>query len=61
MEALGPSTTSTVSASGLEAITTTIEVERLEQASGSIEAIYDVEGTVEELVKGEWTRVSIFK
>lgn len=49
---------STVSASGVEAIEKTIEVEPLQQISDtSIEEIYDVQGTAHELVKGGWKRV----
>lgn len=49
---------STVSASGVEAIEKTIEVEAIPQISDRpIEEIYDVEATVQELVKGDWKRV----
>jgi diphthamide biosynthesis protein 2 len=49
---------STVSASGVEAIEKTIEVEPLQQISDtSIEEIYDVQGTAHELLKGGWKRV----
>lgn len=60
MEAQGPSTTSTVSASGVEAIETTLEVKpQLQISNASIEQVFDIELTVDELLKGGWTRVSL--
>ena len=58
MDAAGPSTTSTVSASGAEAITTELDVKPLIQISdASLEEVYDVETTSEELKRGGWKRV----
>merc|ERR1711939_438354 len=60
MEAPGPSTASTVSASGVEAIEATIDVQQQPQISdASIEVIYDIDSTVEELLRGGWTRVCL--
>lgn len=59
MDAPGPSTTSTVSASGVEAIETTIEVTPQVQISEApLEEVYEVERTVNEILRGGWTKVS---
>lgn len=58
MEAPGPSTTSTVSASGVEAIESTIEVKPQVQISEvPLEDVYEVDRTVEEIKRGGWTKV----
>lgn len=61
MEAAGPSTTSTVSASGIEAIETTIEVTPQVQISEvPLEEVYEVDRTVLEVKRGGWTKVDAF-
>lgn len=58
MDVPGPSTTSTVSASGVEAIEATIEVAPLHQISEwPLEQVYEVERTVQEIFQGGWTKV----
>jgi hypothetical protein len=60
MDAPGPSTTSTVSASGVEAIESTIEVTPQVQISEvPLEEVYEVDRTVKEIQRGEWTKVRI--
>lgn len=59
MDAPGPSTASTVSASGVEAIETTIEVTPQVQISKvPLEEIYEVNRTVEEIHRGGFRKVS---
>lgn len=58
MDAPGPSTTSTVSASGVEAIEATLEVTPQVQISEvPLEEVYEVARTVEEIQRGGWTKV----
>lgn len=60
MEAPGPSTTSTVSASGVEAIETTIEVTPQAQISEiPLEEVYEVDRTIAEIQRGGWTKVCL--
>lgn len=60
MDAPGPSTTSTVSASGVEAIESIIEVTPQVQISEvPLEEVYEVDGTVKEIQRGGWTKVRI--
>ncbi|KAK9899095.1 diphthamide biosynthesis protein [Cystobasidium minutum MCA 4210] len=60
MDAPGPSTTSTVSASGVEAIETTIEVTPQVQISEApLEEVYEVERTVNEILRGGWTKICL--
>lgn len=60
MDAPGPSTTSTVSASGVEAIESIIEVTPQVQISEvPLEEVYEVDRTVKEIQRGGWTKVRI--
>jgi hypothetical protein len=60
MDAPGPSTTSTVSASGVEAIESIIEVTPQVQISEvPLEEVYEVDRTVKEIQRGRWTKVRI--
>jgi len=61
MDAPGPSTTSTVSASGVEAIESTIEVTPQVQISEvPLGEVYEVDRTVKEIQRGGWTKVRVF-
>lgn len=62
MEAPGPSTTSTVSASGVEAIETTIDITpQIQISEVPLEDVYEVDRTVAEIQRGRWTKVCLHK